>query len=253
MNLIGKLIGAGLGFAAGGPIGAVGGLALGHALDAGWLRWRPQEGLIRIDPRMARIEFLFLWLGHLAKADGRVSEGEVEAAERLMTRLGLDRNGRESAVAAFQRGRHEPLDAEVEVRRFRGQVQVPDDELSDMLRSLADFARKDGPMTPAERGLIERLGAAFGLSREAVTDRIADRSNDATLPSLDSCYRLLGLKANVSDEELTRAWRRLLTQHHPDKLQGQGADAAALKAAEKRTRELRAAYQRILTARGKSG
>lgn len=252
MKLLGKLIGGGLGFATGGPVGAAAGLALGHALDAGWLRWRPHEGLTRVDPRMVRVEFLFLWLGHLAKADGRVNEGEVAAAERLMTRLGLDQDGRQMAVTAFQRGRNQPLDVNVEVSRFRAQVQIPGDELSDMLRSLADFARKDGPMTPAERGVIERLGAAFGLAREAVSDRIADRSNDATLPGLDSCYRLLGLRQDVSDEDLTRAWRRLLTQHHPDKLQGQGADASALKAAEKRTRELRAAYERILTARGKT-
>jgi DnaJ-domain-containing protein 1 len=41
----------------------------------------------------------------------------------------------------------------------------------------------------------------------------------------------------------------LLAQHHPDKLQGQGADAAALRRADTRTRELRAAYERIIAAR----
>lgn len=252
MKVIGKLIGGGLGFAAAGPKGAAAGLLLGHALDAGWLRWRANEGLKHLDPRMVQVEFLFLWMGHLAKADGRVNEGEVVAAERLMSRLGLDGDDRERAVAAFQRGRHQPLDVTLEVRRFRELVQIPHEELSVMLRSLADFARNDGHMTPAERGVIERLGAAFGLSREALNDRISDRRTGNALPSLEQCYRLLGLSMNVSDDDLTRAWRRLLTQHHPDKLQGQGADAAALKVAEKRTRELRAAYERILLARGKS-
>jgi DnaJ like chaperone protein len=252
MKVLGKLIGGGLGFVSGGPVGAAAGLALGHALDAGWLRWRPHEGLTRIDPRSARVEFLYLWLGHLAKADGRVSENNVEAAERLMQRLGLDRDGRELAVRAFQRGRNESLDVDIEVRRFRQLADPPVEELSDMLRSLADFARKDGPMTPAERGVIERLGSALGFAREAVADRIADRSSDTTAPDLGQCYRMLGLAPSASNEELTRAWRRLLTQHHPDKLQGQGADAQTLKAAERRTRELRAAYERILTARGRS-
>ncbi len=227
LKVLGKLLGGGLGFAAGGPYGALAGLTLGHAIDAGWMRWRPREGVRVIDPRSARVEFLFLWLGHLAKADGRVSEGEVLAAERLMQRLQLD----------------------AEVARFRHLLGPSRQELGEMLRSLAAFARNDGPMTPAERGLIERLGSAFGFNRESVTELIAESVANAAEPSLAQCYAALGVAASISDAELTRAWRRLLAQHHPDKLQGQGADATALKRADVRTRELRAAYERIVAAR----
>lgn len=166
MKLLGKLIGVGLGFAAGGPLGAASGLALGHAIDAGWMRWRPADGITPVDPRSARVEFMFLWLGHLAKADGRVSEGDVAAAERLMQRLGLDSGGRELAIRAFlQRGRNQTLDVTSEVGRYRQVVNPPREELGEMLRALADFARNDGPMTPAERGLIDRLGSAFGYNQ----------------------------------------------------------------------------------------
>lgn len=249
VNVIGKLLGGGLGFAAGGAYGALAGLTLGHAIDAGWLRWRPADGVRVIDPRSARVEFLFLWMGHLAKADGRVSEGEVVAAERLMQRLQLDARGREMAVRAIQRGRHQALDVVSEVRRFRQLMNPARDEFAEMLRSLADFARNDGPMTPAERGLIERLGSAFGFNRESVTDQIAERAVGSAEPTLAQCYAALGLGADVNDADLTRTWRRLLAQHHPDKLQGQGADADALKRADARTRELRAAYERIVAAR----
>lgn len=252
MKVLGKLIGAGLGLAAGGPLGAASGLALGHAIDAGWLRWRPADGVTAIDPRSARVEFMFLWLGHLAKADGRVSEGEVAAAERLMQRLGLDAEGRELAIRAFQRGRNQALDVVAEVGRYRQIINPPRAELGEMLRALADFARNDGPMTPAERGLIERLGSAFGYNREAVGDQIAERAVSSSQASLEQCYAALGLTPAVTDADLTRAWRRLLAQHHPDKLQGQGADEAALKAADARTRELRAAYERIVAARARA-
>lgn len=249
MKTLGKLIGGGLGLAAGGPYGAAAGLALGHAIDTGWLRWRAADGVRVADPRSARVEFLFLWLGHLAKADGRVSEGDVAAAEQLMHRLQLDDAGRAGAIRAFQRGRAGRLDIVGEVSAFRRVASPQPPELADMLRALADYARNDGRMTPAERGLIERLGSAFGMSREAVAAQIAERAvGPAPLP-LDDCYRMLGLAPSVSDHELTRAWRRLLAQHHPDKLQGQGADEAALKAADARTRELRAAYERIVAAR----
>ncbi|GMU44132.1 MAG: TerB family tellurite resistance protein [Xanthomonadales bacterium] len=248
---LGKLVGGGLGLAVAGPYGAAAGLLLGHALDAGWLRWRPQEGLRVADPRLPRIEFLFLWLGHLAKADGRVSEGEVAAAEQLMQRLKLDAGARQAAIRAFQRGRQQALDVADEVAAFRRRASPTPDELADMLRAFADFARRDGPMAPAERGLVERLGAGLGFGRERVAELIAARAAGMTAPALEDCYRALGLTPGASDDELTRAWRRLLAQNHPDKLQGQGADAAALRAAEARTRELRSAYERIVAARAR--
>ena len=126
------------------------------------------------------------------------------------------------------------------------------EKIADMLRSLADFARNDGKLTPAERGLIERLGSAFGFNREAVGDQIAERATGVAQPTLEACYVALGVTPAVSDADLAKAWRRLLAQHHPDKLQGQGADAQALKLAETRTRDLRAAYERILAARART-
>ena len=91
----------------------------------------------------------------------------------------------------------------------------------------------------------DRVGADLQKRVRQIAERAV---GPAPLP-LDDCYRMLGLAPSVSDDELTRAWRRLLAQHHPDKLQGQGADEAALKAADARTRELRAAYERIVAAR----
>jgi len=252
MKFVGKLIGAGLGAAVAGPFGAAAGMVLGHALDAGWMSWNPDSGLNTIDPRAVRVEFLFLWLGHLAKADGRVSEGEIVAAERLMEQLRLDADGRQSAVRAFQRGRQGPLNAAQEVMRLRTVAPLSREEPLEMVRALAEFARRDGSMTPAERGVVERLGLAFGLAREAVAELIVDRTrNTVHEPTLEESYLALGMPAAASDEDIARAYRRLLGQHHPDKLQGQGADASALRVAETRTRQLRGAYERILSARGK--
>lgn len=252
MKFVGKLVATGLGAAVAGPFGAAAGLVLGHAIDAGWMSWNPDAGLATIDPRSMRVEFLFLWLGHLAKADGRVSEGEIAAAERLMEQLGLDAVGRQSAVRAFQRGRQGPLNAAAEVTRLRMVAPLTREEPLEMLRALAEFARHDGAMTPAERGVVERLGSAFGIAREAIGELIGQRNRNVIHePTLEESYTALGLKTAATDEDIARAYRRLLGQHHPDKLQGQGADASALRVAEIRTRELRGAYERIMSARGK--
>ncbi len=251
MKIVGKLLGGGLGGAVAGPFGAAAGLLLGHALDSGWLNWKADAGLQVADPRIARVEFLFLWLGHLAKADGRVSENEIAAAESLMSQLKLDQSGRACAVRAFQRGRQGPLDASAEVVQLRQQAPLAPGEPLEMLRALSEFARRDGVMTPAERGVIERLGVAFGIPREQFGDLVSERSRERHEHTLEQSYLALGMVPSASDEDIARAYRKLLGQHHPDKLQGQGADADALRKAELRTREVRSAYERILGARGK--
>jgi DnaJ like chaperone protein len=250
-SMLGKLLGAGLGFAAAGPYGALGGVVLGHAVDAGWLRWRLNEGLRATPGRQVQIEFLFLCLGHLAKADGRVTESEVAAAQRYMDRLGLDVNGRRDAIAAFERGRAGGFDLAIEATRFRRRLRPHSSEIEELIRALIDFARKDGHLSPAERGVIERLGAGLGCARERVAQWIAERSRPVDGPPIEDCYRLLGVSVGVSDEELTRAWRRMLARHHPDKLQGRGAGADEIAKASAQTRELQAAYERIMAARGR--
>lgn len=252
-SVLGKVLGAGLGFVAAGPYGALGGAVLGHAVDAGWLRWRLQEGLSATRGRQVQIEFLFLCFGHLAKADGRVSESEVAAAQRYMDRLGLDAEGRRDAVAAFERGRAGGFDLVFEAARFRRLLRPHSSEIEELMRALIDFARKDGHLSPAERGVIERLGGGLGCPRERVVQWISDKGRPADGPALEECYRLLGISAGVSDEELTRAWRRALAQNHPDKLQGRGAGSEEIAQASAKTRELQAAYERIMAARGRGG
>jgi DnaJ like chaperone protein len=249
--VLGKLLGGTLGYLVGGLYGALGGAVLGHAIDAGWLHWRPQEGLRASRGLQAQVEFLFLCLGHLAKADGRVSDSEVAAAQRYMDRLGLDAEGRRAAIAAFERGRAGGFDLIAEATRFRRQLRLQFSDIEELMRALIDFARKDGSLSPAERGVIERLGAGLACPPERVAQWLADRGHPAEGPALAECYRLLGISAGVSDEELTRAWRRALAQHHPDKLQGRGAGREEIEQAATKTRELQAAYQRIMAARGR--
>lgn len=62
-------------------------------------------------------------------------------------------------------------------------------------------------------------------------------------------YRVFGLTREASDAEIDLAYRRLISQYHPDKY----ADAAPeLRAqAEKKAREINAAYDQIQTLRKK--
>ena len=67
---------------------------------------------------------------------------------------------------------------------------------------------------------------------------------------LEQAYKSLGIEATATDKEVKLAYRRLMNQHHPDKLVAKGLPESMMEAAKERTREIRAAYERIRDHRG---
>ncbi|MDX1563619.1 MAG: DnaJ domain-containing protein, partial [Gammaproteobacteria bacterium] len=68
--------------------------------------------------------------------------------------------------------------------------------------------------------------------------------------SLEDAYTALGVSANASDSEVKRAYRRLMSQNHPDKLAAKGLPESMRQVAEERTREINVAYELIKETRG---
>ena len=106
----GKVVGALAGLATGRPWMAIIGLILGHQFDRGFAdkftKFGPEvsaKRLEQVSPRFVKI--LFETLGHIAKADGRVSENEIRAARTLMHRLGLGPVEIREAVQHFENGK----------------------------------------------------------------------------------------------------------------------------------------------------
>ena len=99
MNWWGKLIGTGVGMF-GGPLGALVGAAVGHAYDKG-----EDEAPDEKKARVLYLAYFFSCLAKVAKADGRVSESEIEVAESLMSRLALNEKMREFAINVFRKAK----------------------------------------------------------------------------------------------------------------------------------------------------
>ena len=66
---------------------------------------------------------------------------------------------------------------------------------------------------------------------------------------LDDAYAALGVAASASDKEVKQAYRKLMSQHHPDKLAAQGVPEDMMKVATEKAQEIQAAYDLIKTAR----
>lgn len=67
--------------------------------------------------------------------------------------------------------------------------------------------------------------------------------------ALKAAYRVLGLDENCSDVELKRAYNKLISQHHPDKLVSKGLPEEMMKLATEKTQEIKDAYELIKTIR----
>lgn len=249
MSWWGKGLGVAVGYVAGGPVGALLGGALGYSADkgVGGRRWRLFKGRRSVPGEL--VEGLFKLLGAVAKADGRVSRGEVAWTDALIKRMGLTRAQRGRVVRLFNAGRQPGFQVAGCLARLRPLV-VRDARLGEaVLQTLIDLAGCDGAMHPAQGRLIQRCGMSLGVAPGWLAYRLASMHAPAGNAPVADPYAVLGVGAGVSDREVKLAYRRLMQRHHPDRL-GPRADAASRAEAARRSAEVRRAWEQLRLARG---
>lgn len=262
MSWWGKVLGGAFGFAAGGPLGALLGIALGHHFDRG-LDTSPALEEALDAPSMERLQTAFFSavfsvMGHLCKADGRVSPAEIAMAESLMDRMNLGPDQRRAAIGLFKQGKAEDFPFDAVLAQFRREVGRQRDVARFFLELLYSAGFADGELGVAERAVLLEVGRRldFGMIElaaiEARARPAAGRGRQHAPPErpLDAAYATLGVARTATNEEVKRAYRRLLSQHHPDKLVGHGVPEEMVVLANEKTREIKDAYRRIMESRG---
>lgn len=224
--------------------GALLGALIGQVLDRrlGLTSWRVLREALRRSPRLEGDELLFVLLGRLAKHGGRVSPAHIQAARMEMLRRKLDDRGEQAAIRAFGRGKGGEDDLRAPLEALRGR----EDEARLLLQACWRLSRANGGGSAADHALILRWGEWMGWTPEAVAAQDTRRRREApssrATSAFDEALRLLGVQASSSPQDIKQAYRRLLSQHHPDKLAGSGASAERLRQATERTREVQEAY-----------
>ena len=262
MSWWGKLLGGTFGFMLGGPIGALFGAALGHGFDRGIssnLRALPEADAQATRKERAQAAFFtatFGVMGHIAKADGRVSPEEIRLAGAVMDQLGMRGDMRTAARHLFNEGKAPdfPLDDILAQLRRECRYSLNLARLFVEIQLRAAYA--DGTVHPAERRLLDHIAGGLGLAahelaqlERMVRAQIGPGDPDAPLSTEDACA-VLGVSPDASDVEVKRAYRRLMNRHHPDKLVAKGLPEEMMRAATEKTREIKAAYERVKEARG---
>lgn len=253
----GKVIGGLIGLMAAGIVGLVIGVAVGHAFDRGLLatlRFGAPENIERI--KKSFFETTFLLSGFVAKADGRVSEQEIEHTEQIFQHMNLDQEQRKRAIDLFRQGAAAGFEPRPVISDFL-LVCGPQRQLQQtLLLFLISLAMADQKLEPTEKAALESIAVmmGFGSSRLEQLLRMAQAQEHfhgengyVAQPgtSLEDAYAALGVEKNVSDRELKQAYRRRMSENHPDKLMARGVPEDMIKLATERSQEIQAAYEMI--------
>lgn len=256
----GKLIGGIIGLMRGGIVGAIFGVFLGHMVD------RFLSGLSGSNrTRDAFFCALFSTIGQISKVDGRVTKEEIAAAEALMQRLQLNDRERRQAIRFFQLGKDPDFDLYGTLQEFARHSKLRYELRIMFMELLLEAALSDGKLSVGEDAILERVRTVLKIpinvfiamlrAREAEPQPQPQTGSHNRRPavnqsqSLSQSYAALGLKAEASAQEVKRAYRKLVSQYHPDKLSSQGLPDEVMEMAKRRVREINTAYDRIKSSR----
>src|ERR1700688_927175 len=203
----------------------------------------------------------FELMGHVAKSDGRVSEAEIGAARRLMAELRLGPAEINAAIACFRAGKSSGFDANSSVEQLRAACAMRHDLLRAFMELQLRAALAGNGMSFPARTILTRVAERLGMSglefahmEGALRAREEGRSGPSGRPStekpLAQSYAELEIDASFTDQAVTKAYRRQMSRHHPDKLVANGLPESMAQMAKEKTQRIQEAYEGIRAARG---
>ncbi|MCH9757422.1 MAG: co-chaperone DjlA [Gammaproteobacteria bacterium] len=274
----GKLLGAGLGFLAAGPSGALLGVFIGNFFDRGLSDHysKPHWSYHTEKRKAVRKTFqntVFSIMGHIAKANGRVSEKEIVFAKQTMRNLNLNRAERTSAQAFFRQGKAANFNMNAPLYSLKNIAANNPKLLREFVQIQYQVAQING-LTPAKINILNNLLNILDLAplheqpqarekfythsysrnrqrkysqEQEQEQEQASYANTNTSP-FDNPYILLNVSQNTTKQDVKRAYRRLISQHHPDKCIAEGRSENEIKKANEKTQTIRKAYESICKA-----
>ena len=245
--------------------GAITGAVLGFIFDN--LRYSQRK---RATPEAGGfVGPLFTLLGAVSKSDGRVSEQEIAVAERLMTRMNLDAELRKQAVASFNVGKQPEFDVSQTITALRNWVGLRRDHGFPVLDVVIETVLAEGNPPPEKMAILRQLAFALRVSDMELMALMAMKGyawnaggargrggqgyGGGYVPPQRNTrgpdpYAVLGIERGADDRAVKRAYRKLISEHHPDRLGD--LPEAMRRQAEARASEINAAYERIKAERG---
>lgn len=277
----GKLIGAFFGFLIAGPLGALLGILVGNFFDRGlvehfskpfWFYHAEKNSIVK----QTFFESLFLVLGHLAKSEGRVSETAINAAREVMYQMQLNAENLQQAQDLFAQGKQKTFNLQQTTETLYQAIGQKPALIRLFLQTQYQYIQKTG-ITEKKLWSMNQLLTGFHLApvyeqqpirndfnwtyhtyRQGESQSSSSRQRQSSYSGASqgygnavyNAYQLLGLTPLASQSEVKRAYRRLISTHHPDKLIARKASEQAIKLANEKTQQIRSAYESICATKG---
>ncbi len=266
MEWIGKLIGALLGYIlTRRPMGVLLGLIIGHFVDQAIVRGRqgPRADLATV--RATFFRSVFSVMGHVAKSDGRVSEQDIAAARGIFRQFQLNDADTHAAMQFYSAGKAPDFDLAAVLAELSAACRGREGLLRMFLEIQMRAALLGDGLAGASRATLLRVAQAIDVSsvefahletllrlQAQAGARGPGRASGAR-PSADAlaeAYEVLGMPRTATDAEVKRAYRKLMSENHPDKLMARGLPESMLDVAKRKTQAIQAAWERVRESRG---
>jgi DnaJ like chaperone protein len=231
------------------------------------------------DSNLSNIHKLFLktvftLLGYVAKCDGAVNAQEIELTENFMTKMDLDSNHKREAIRLFKMGAEPKFNVQNTINNFKSLSQKSPSLTQTLLGYLINLARADGLLVNKEVDAMQKVALGLGYSTATFNDLLKmgarKNSEENTVNhkesnnrpqqnrtyihrtenrSLAAAYKIIEVRQSASNTEITKAYRKLANQYHPDKLIGKSLQTNRIIASAENFKSIQAAYDEIKKSR----
>ncbi|EFM94947.1 co-chaperone DjlA [Actinobacillus pleuropneumoniae] len=284
MQFIGKIIGFFIGYKLfGGIFGGLLGVFIGHLADKKLYELGSVRSSIfgkNLTRQSLFTQTTFAVLGHIAKAKGRVTEDDIHLARLLMARLKLDANAQQLAQQAFTLGKEADFPLRQVIQEFREACGQRADLLRFFVEVQMQAALQDGQLDSNEQQILFTIAETMGMSRFQFEQMIAmvmaaqqfrsggfyqqSKQQSGSYhqsqgnyggyrpsgPNVKDAYTVLGVTENDDQNTVKRAYRKLMNEHHPDKLAAKGLPDEMMELAKEKAQQIQAAYDLICKTKG---
>ena len=253
--------------------GALLGVIIGYYFDKGYAKAladnggfaRLLTGRNNLKNRMIFFHTLFSIMGHVAKSSGRVTENDIALASALMDKMGLSGELRQEAQNAYRAGKQSDFPVAETVKEFKHYCFGRRDFLAVYFEIQLQAALANGQLHSNAENILTKIGKTLGFNPSEVATYISQAKASGQYQyqqkhqqtqqhthtnQLPQMYQILGIEQSASDQAVKKAYKKLMAQHHPDKLASQGLPEQALTLAKERAQQIQAAYEMIKKSRG---
>jgi len=187
-----------------------------------------------------------------------VSEEEIQMAQRVMAQMELSADMKKEAIAQFNRGKEAGFDLDAELGEFKQACQRQKNLIRMFIEVQLQAAFADGELDEAEDQILIHICGRLGIPHFAyeqlkrmlgASQRRGTHQQSRSTP--EEAYAILGVSETATDADVKKAYRRLISQHHPDKLVSKGLPDEMMKIAKEKTQEITEAYDTIRDLRKK--